>query len=252
MRNIKRFLIGLAALAAVFSAASCQKDDTVQYNNVTMGNVVNGVFVSDQGNTFHVTEQSCTGKLDTMKRALIICDILENVAGKDDEYNIRLNYMASVLTKDIVPMESIADFAAYANDPVILSDWWISGGYINLCVTVPVKYNSKVVHELNFVHELKDGAHKFYLRHNANGEMLKEGEGTAGFGFASAYASFPISSVIPEEKADISVEHRSYKVEGSYVTTQTETRTFEIKYERNKYEHVPLAPASSVSAYSVE
>lgn len=66
----------IAACAAAFSAVSCTKDNTIRYNNATMGNIVNGTFISDQGNTFTIVDQTCPGKLDTMKRAFVICDIL--------------------------------------------------------------------------------------------------------------------------------------------------------------------------------
>ena len=46
--------IFIAAIAAVSIVSSCQKDDTLQYNNATMGNIVDGRFVSDQGNIFNV------------------------------------------------------------------------------------------------------------------------------------------------------------------------------------------------------
>ena len=38
------------------AAVSCKKDNTIQYNNATMGNIVNGTFTSDQGNIFNVAE----------------------------------------------------------------------------------------------------------------------------------------------------------------------------------------------------
>ena len=40
MINIRKALICVAA--AAIAAVSCQKDDTLSYNNMTMGNIVNG------------------------------------------------------------------------------------------------------------------------------------------------------------------------------------------------------------------
>ena len=71
MNKITGKLIILAAAAVSFAAASCHKDDTLRYNNVTMGNVVAGTFISDQGNAFNVVEQTCQGRLDTMKRVIL-------------------------------------------------------------------------------------------------------------------------------------------------------------------------------------
>ena len=83
MKNITKTIIAIAAGIATFAAASCSKDNTIRYNNATMGNIVNGRFTSDQGNIFNVTDQTCAGKLDTMKRAFVICDVLNQVEGRD-------------------------------------------------------------------------------------------------------------------------------------------------------------------------
>lgn len=55
-----RIIRRLSLMAAcIMAAASCQKDDTLYYNNLTMGNIVDGRFVSDQGNIFNVVEVAC-------------------------------------------------------------------------------------------------------------------------------------------------------------------------------------------------
>ncbi len=252
MRNIKRFLIVLAAAVTAFSFTSCEEDTTLEYYNVTMGNVVDGVFVSDQGNIFNVVEQTCVGRVDTMKRALVICDVLKAVEGKENEYDVRLNFLTKVMEKQVLPLNGIEDFTKYVNDPLILSDWWISGGYINMYVTLPVDRNAKKIHEINLVHEFSDDTHKFFLRHNANGDLLKDGGDNSAFDLASTYISFPISSVINADKAKVVVEWNSLKVMGTYVSAQSETKKYEFDYERNKYEHVPSNAVSGMSALSLD
>lgn len=57
MNRIRKAInIFIAAIAAVSVISSCKKDDTLQYNNATMGNIVEGRFVSDQGNIFNVAD----------------------------------------------------------------------------------------------------------------------------------------------------------------------------------------------------
>ena len=68
MINIKKTIIYIAAAILALGSVSCQKDDTLQYNNFTMGNIVDGRFVSDQGNTFNVVEQLCSGKIQEISR----------------------------------------------------------------------------------------------------------------------------------------------------------------------------------------
>ena len=107
MKKITKAIIAIAAGITAFAAASCTKDDTIRYNNATMGNVVNGKFTSDQGNTFTIVDQTCPGKLDTMKRAFVICDILTQKTGTENEYEVRMNYISPVLTKDAIFTSSL-------------------------------------------------------------------------------------------------------------------------------------------------
>ena len=81
MRSANRIIAFVSAAILCAGAVSCKKDPTLQYNNLTMGNVTEGVFTSDQGNIFNVVDQSCYGRLDTMKRAIILCDVLNKTTG---------------------------------------------------------------------------------------------------------------------------------------------------------------------------
>ena len=182
MKRIKKGLIYLAAVMAASFMTSCQKDNTIQYNNATMGNIVNGVFISDQGNRFNVVDQQCIGELKDMKRAFIVCDVLnKTVGGEDNEYDVRVNQIATVLTKNAVPhMDVTAEMMI--QDPVHVENAWISGGYINMFIMFPSKVGSTTSHLINLVHEgcLIDpetqeeipGTYRFSLRHNSNGESI--------------------------------------------------------------------------------
>ena len=151
MKKIAKSIIIIATGILAIAATSCKKDDTIRYNNATMGNVVNGIFTSDQGNIFNVVEQTCPGKLDTMKRAFVICDVLSEKAGTENEYEVRLNYISSVLTKDAIFTSSLTK--EMVNDPIVLQSYWVSGGYLNIYFAIPVVSDSKVVHYINFEYE---------------------------------------------------------------------------------------------------
>ena len=173
----KKTVAYLISAIICLTAVSCKKDNTIQYNNATMGNVVNGTFTSDQGNIFNVAEQSCEGRLDTMKRAFVICDVLNKTAnGANNEYDIRLNVLASVLTKDIVAVGAEAAEEVYVEDPVHIEYLWISGGYINVYVMMPFKVGSKTAHMINLVQQPseKEGQYVLRLCHNAYGETMTE------------------------------------------------------------------------------
>ncbi len=238
----KGLIIGLAAAAIALAAISCSKEDnTLRYNNMTMGNITEGAFISDQGNKFNVTEYTCPGKLDTMKRAFILCDVLKKTGTAENEYDVRVNYIANVLTKDAVAVPETQEQDTYGNDPIVLNDLWISGGYINMYVTFPVKAKDHKTHYLNLLHEKKDGVYSFQIRHDAAGEILKveeDGEGE-NLVLAYAYASFPISKVISEETARYTISWNSYLINGNIISAKTETRKKDAEYKKSTFEQVP-------------
>lgn len=240
MKKIKGFIIALAVGAAAL-ATSCQKDETLRYSNATMGNIVDGRFVSDQGNTFNIVEQTCAGQLDTMKRAFIICDVLTSTGS--NAYDVRLNYISSVLTKSPLFSSEIEDLSKLVNDPILLSDIWISGGYVNLYITVPVRRGSDKKHEINFILDQssdKEGTYTFLLRHNASGEILKDGQDNSDMVLAAGYVSFPVSQLIKEDQARICVQWHSYKLAAhNVISSHTEDHSIEHIYNKNSFEQVP-------------
>lgn len=242
MKRLTKAFIAIAAGVAAIAASSCSKDNTIRYDNSTMGNVVNGKFTSDQGNIFNIVEQTCQGKLDTMKRAFIICDVLNHTEGIEGEYDVRLNYLAPVLTKEALPASGITEENKPANDPILLRSYWISGGYINLLLAVPVVMDSKIVHTINFIYEdnaLSDGAYTFRISHDCNGEVFNE-TNESRIEFAYAYVSTPVTSIIKEEDARIILKWLNYKVEGNAVIlSETEEYTREMLYSANTFQQVP-------------
>ncbi len=253
MRKTKGLIIGLVAAIIGLSVASCAKEDnTLQYNNVTMGNVVNGVFTSDQGNIFNVVEQTCFGKLDTMKRAFIICDVLQNTEEKENEFDIRLNYIANVLTKNAVATSEVENIETYMNDPIVLMEAWFSGGYANIYLMIPIKKSGTKPHEINLLHEKTDKGYKLSIRHDASGEVLKGDAANNDLVLAYAYASFPITSIIKEDSAIVTIEWNSYSTNGQIVSAQTKTLTVDKEYKKSSFDHVPEGASSGIATYCLE
>ena len=250
---MKRISVIITIAAIIVAAASCKKDDTLRYNNITMGNVVNGTFISDQGNTFNVVEQTCSGRLDTLERAIILCDILYQEDGGD--YAVRLNNFQKVLTKAPVKASETTDESILKRDPIILSDLWISGGYINMLLTLPVKMNSKQPHIINLMLDdaaQAEGAYKFTLLHNAGGEILKADSSNNDVYLANAYASFPITSILTDETATFQLTWTSYKVNGQYmISADTVEQTYEFNYVKGAFEQAPAEGSAKVSSFSL-
>ncbi len=238
----------MAACVMALSAISCSKgDDTLRYNNLTMGNIVAGTFISDQGNIFNIVEPTVVKGLDTMKRAFTICDILNETAGVENSYDVRLNYITNVLTKNAVPSSVIADQPAPANDPLIIQDIWVSGGYVNMYIIAPVKKVNAKKHEITFIYDQvnsADGTYKFQVYHNAYGDVLQDDDDNKDLVLASGYVSFPVSSIIKEEKAIVRLEWNSYIVlNDSIVSAKSETHRADKPYDKNTFHQVPAPRA---------
>lgn len=241
MKKITGKLIILAAAAFSFAAASCHKDDTLRYNNVTMGNVVAGTFISDQGNAFNVVEQTCQGRLDTMKRVILACDVLRLTEGSSDEYDVRLTQVNPVLDKTPVKLSEITDEAAKATDPIHIENIWHSGGYMNMQVIIPIPANSKNKHLLNLVLDdtaSNEKSYIFELRHNGFGEVWTEN--ATDYVLASGYVSFPIGKVISGNSAEIVLKWKSHKTVGNAWTLDIMDRKLNYNWTRDSFEQAPL------------
>lgn len=250
MKGISGIIIAAAALL-LSAATSCQKDDTLRYGNVTMGNIVDGRFVSDQGNIFNIVDQTCSGDLKELERAIISCDVLNKVNGTENEYDIRLNQMASVFTKAPVKASEIMDEDALVQNPIYVDLMWFAGGYANMYIIFMVKEGSEQAHLINLVLEdASEGSYTFSLRHNAFGELPQEGA-DEDFVLAGTYVSFPLSGLITEERADITIRYNWYKSAGVGLTTEIEENSIEYTWIRSGFEQAPASALATKAAGTV-
>jgi hypothetical protein len=264
-----------AALAAFMIMASCAKDDTIRYNNITLGNFVGDKFVSDQGNEFTIVENMTGEKFDGIKRAIMQCDVLRKVQGTENGYEVRVHYVGEVLTKS--PVETAvaaADPEKIVEDPIKIEDAWISGGYLNMYVmfeiqAYPPKENSK--HMVNLVFDENgtgSGKYTMTLRHNAygetlptdsadndnsneessdedsdnddGGEMETQGQNLIQWGLTGAYVCFQISDLIQENEAEITLKWNEHIIVENIWTAKTHERTADLSYSKDNFEQAPL------------
>lgn len=264
-----------AALAAFMIMASCAKDDTIRYNNITLGNFVGDKFVSDQGNEFTIVENMTGEKFDGIKRAIMQCDVLRKVQGKENGYEVRVHYVGEVLTKS--PVETAvaaADPEKIVEDPIKIEDAWISGGYLNMYVmfevqAYPQKEDSK--HMVNLVFDENgtgSGKYTMTLRHNAygetlptdsadndnsneessdedsdnddGGEMETQGQNPIQWGLSGAYVSFQLSDLIQEESAQIDLIWKEHVIIDNMWMAETHERKATLTYSKDSFEQAPL------------
>lgn len=258
MKIFKRIIFYIIAGVILFNIVSCKKDETLRYGNVTMGNRVNGKFISDQGNTFNLVEINTKINFDKFRRGIMQCDVLRQAGEK--EYDVRVTYLDTVLTKSPV----MADVAAQdpektVEDPIHIEQRWISGGYLNLYVvfeiqTDPFLKDSK--HMVNLVldeSESKEGEYVFTLRHNAFGETFKEkdkenlvpdvntkADNSINWGFAGSYVSFPIADLIEEKEAKVTLKWKSHVITDFAWSAKVEDKKIDLTYSKDAYEHAPI------------
>ena len=241
MRKIFRNIIILAATAILPSAVSCQQDDTLQYNNVTMGNVVDGTFISDQGNIFNVVEQNFEFRLDTMKRALVVCDVLSRTEGTENEYDVRLKDASPVLIKELLTASTITAEDALVKDPVHIKEIWYSGGYLNMYITFPIKHGSQSPHLINLVTDdskTSGNSYSLELRHNGFGEIWSEKDDDLIL--AGAYVSFQLSEIITDQSAELTLQWKQHVIDEMGWRAEVTDKSHKLTYSKDYFEHAPL------------
>ena len=234
-----------ATLAAFIALTSCKEDNTLFYNNVTMGNIDGDYIVSDQGNTFEIAEDLANIKLDSFEygRVILSCDVLQKI--EENRYSIRLTNIASVLTKQTVAADSIVseDDEVNVDNPLVIQDLWYGGGYINMLLQFAVKSQSETKHLINLVYNGvttdEEGLenYTFTLRHNAFGDVPTEDD-VEEYKTSYGYVSFPVAELIKGDKAHIVLNWHSHKFEhGAYRMLDSEQRSKTFDWERIGFEH---------------
>ena len=206
---MKRILLkSIAAAAFATMLVSCLPNEEYLFSDTGMCTVLGlNKLQSDTGNIYHVT-QNTTGLdiPDTLKRVMVSCDAMTAVAGKQNEYNIRLLQFLAAFYKTPL-LKSTLDEEAVGNDGINIDQAWVSGGYLNAHIEIALLSPSKVDHTFNLVfNDQKSNSDTLYfeMRHNARGECPDNLEyNPAAFVIGGAYASFPLTGILQEGQTPI-------------------------------------------------
>lgn len=229
----------ILSVISALCICSCAMDNTLQYNNVTMGNFVDGKFISDQGLTFNIVDRTCSESIDTLKRAMISCDILSRAG--NEGYDVRLTGVDAIFTKNPVDSTSVVnDTDIMVENPLNIGEMWYSAGYLNLLIYIPIKENSSTPHLINLVrNDKKAGAavYQFTLKHNAFGEIITAEDND--FVIAGTYVSFPVSQLFKadEKKVQIIINWTSNEEKEGKLNPETKKNTISLEVERGGFEH---------------
>ena len=215
---IKRIISSVFVALGLIAATSCSKDNTLQYNNLTLGFVESGRFVSDNGNIFNVVENLT--KDDVAKyegqRIVTVCDVLNRTENKEKEYDVRLKYLAVPYMRDAVKdYEAMEHTDLLVEDPVYIESVWVSGGYLNIMFAHEYKINSTAEHLFNIVVNTEIAEDRTILvsfRHNAYGETYEKlGSNNCAFK-TDVIATFPLETMVesPEDYTDMKISFKWY------------------------------------------
>ena len=193
-------------IAAMLLAISCTWDDPVIYRDVTMAEpTADGRLKTDSGVIYNIVKKSCEASLEGKTRVLILCDVLKKTA--DKQYDIELLQLIEPLKKDPVPSSTLTKpDDGLGNDPVAITQAWISGGYMNLCVAVKIlsKEQDHVIN-LEFDDTAPSDTLRFTLRHDDGVDDSTDAI-SSDTEIGTAYATFPIRQLLPEGKETIPVK----------------------------------------------
>lgn len=259
----KTRFIAFALLAAVsFVFASCKKDNTLMYGNLTMGNFVGDKFISDQGNEFTIVENNTGKTFEGIERGIMQCDVLNKTEGVENGYDVRVVYLSEVLTKAPVTLEeAAADPEKVVDDPITIDYAWISGGYLNLYLVFEIQHSPKLEeskHMVNLLYspsEIGSGKYTLTLRHNAYGETLSgkeedeklddktpmQSDEMIQWGPTGGYVSFQLSDIITESEAELTinwVEHAT-DAQNNWLA-EVISKSGKLAYNKTNFEQVPL------------
>ena len=232
----------LSVFLAFCTLIACKKDETLRYNNITMGNIHGEQIVSDQGNTFNIAEKLFDVDLASFKsgRVMVMCDVLKETSEKT--YDVRLTGISEVLTKKVKTMEdSTPEEDLATDDPLIIREIWASGGYLNMAIEIAYKIGSESYHYINLLCEedqqTEDG-YTFILRHNASGEVPSTDD--REYFVSTGYVSFPIAGIIAEDSAKVTLKWNSFKFEnGMHDFFESESLVKGFNWSRDEFEHTP-------------
>lgn len=211
---MKRLLIAVLCLCCL--APACQRDDA--FATITeMGTVQGSDILGDNGNRYHIIEQSWKGSLDTLGRVFFKADVLQTLGG--NEFGIRLGGISIPRILEAEP----AGASVPAGDPVRVDGAWFSGGYLNMAVGWFARQGSSFRHSFRLLYDASSSPVRLVFIHEGNGEnygALPERETLT----EQAVFCIPEEPFLPKS-GQIEISWNGYRTEDGSLLPQSETYT---------------------------
>lgn len=151
-------------VASLFACWSCELKDTYTQTNVRdMVTVKGDNLYNDFGYQLKIVEDAVGAAKWKVEdaRYYAIYDILNR------DLDIRLKEVLRAQILEAIPLENPEELA---KDPVELTIEGISGGYINLGMSITRQRNSNFAHTIHFHYTVENNYLKMYVEHDGNGE----------------------------------------------------------------------------------
>ena len=227
---MKKLITALLAALCIFS---CSKDDAIMRYYDSWGDIgyANTIY-SDNGFTFKIVKYKNEDAriAEGMDRVRFSCKILKKIS--QTEYEVELLDWNRVLKKNYVSSTSLkGQDDALGHDAIAINSAWISGGYLNLNLSLTFTSGSETVHIINLLYDVDSSDQetlRFQLRHNGFGESYGENGVTSAKDVVLSYAllSVPITDFVPSEGSrNIEIGWDWHISDNEGIHPQTEHRT---------------------------
>lgn len=211
-----------AALAPLAAMISCSKDTIVLSNCYTMGTVLSdNAFRTDENLIFNIVEgKNCYG-IGEGVRIFVKCDVLSDIPGKKEAYDVR--------TSAIAVADAALDLSSGETgwqDAILISDAWISGGYLNMYCAWIHHRNSILKHRTGLLRETSEALGdtlSFIVCHDGHGEGFnKDTDDISKLEITQNFVTFPIEDYLIPGNVTIKLKFKWHKSDGQVLHPETE------------------------------
>ena len=210
--RFSRYALWMLMGAVLVGLSSCKKEGESYRFGVSYGNIVGSAdsyhIVTDEGTNLYVVEGASATEVVDGQRVMANYSIEDRV---ETGYNIRLNFLYNILTKDPVFLSKITwdERREIGDDPLNVRSMSFGGKYLNVNIEV-MRKNPEVAHFINaVVDEQRSDDQTVYLTltHNAYGDEASIP--------VAQWVSFDLSTLVPagQQQINVYVEWTNYRGE---------------------------------------
>lgn len=218
---MKRFAI---LLLSFLSFVSCMEFDEPLFYFNEMADVSGGCLVTDNGLKYKVTDGEMSANIASYSRVYVQGYATKSYeAGSTYDYDVKIESMWQVAVKDLVKVSSIQteEDDTYGDSPILMSQSWLSGGYLNFILIVSHRRTQNYMGSVSLLYDdTKSSSNElfFELRNKQEGDTWENPEmDESSTVFENLLLSVPIESLIP---AGMSTDQLKLNVEYKWFDAQ--------------------------------